>query len=172
MGGGGGGDGRALGGAGASVIGNGVRVVEGDDGGGGGGGGDVGVSEASVFARRRRLQVEERSLRLVGLQDSVRAGLVREQRELMALGERPYRKVVREGEKQRADLAKDEMKRARQEREAHFKAGAYTRPLFSSTSAVSDTKAHPEQPQYPMPPTEHTRNNPKLHPLSHRRRLS
>lgn len=76
---------------------------------------------ASVYQRRRLLQTEERSLRLVALQDAVRAKVIREQRELMSLGERPYRKLVREGEKQRLDMAKDEVKRARREKEENFK---------------------------------------------------
>ena len=39
-------------------------------------------------------------------------------------------------------------------------AGAYTRPLFSSTCAVSDRKAHSKHPLYPLPPPKHPRNNP------------
>ena len=39
-------------------------------------------------------------------------------------------------------------------------AGAYTRPLFGSTSAVSDTKYTLDTPYYPPKPTEHPLNNP------------
>ena len=98
--------------------------------GGGGGGG-------KSHQARRALQLEERSLRLVGLQDKVRASLVREQRELMSMGERPYKKLVRELEKQREVSAKAEVKRAREEREAHFKAMKARRQVIFEESGVA-----------------------------------
>jgi hypothetical protein len=51
-----------------------------------------------------------------------------------------------------------------------FEAGAYTRPLFSSTCAVSDTKYTLNTPKYPLTPPKHPLNNPGMHPLSHRKR--
>jgi len=58
-------------------------------------------------------------------------------------------------------------------RGGHLEAGAYTRRLFSSTSAVSDAKltliAHSN---IPPTPSKHPLNDRQLHPLSHRKRLS
>jgi len=50
-------------------------------------------------------------------------------------------------------------------------AGAYTRPLFSSTCAVFDTKYILNTPRNPLTPPTHPPNNPYMHSLSHRKRL-
>ena len=52
-----------------------------------------------------------------------------------------------------------------------LEAGAYTRPLSSSTSAVSDTKYTMNTPSYRRTPPKHPLNNPKIHPLYHTKRL-
>ena len=46
-------------------------------------------------------------------------------------------------------------------------AGAYTRPLLSSTSADSDTLIHPERPLMPTMTPNQPSNNLHAHPLSH-----
>jgi len=51
----------------------------------------------------------------------------------------------------------------------HLKPGAYTRSLFSSTRAVSDTQKHPAHPKHPRTPPWHGLHNPSAHPLSHKR---
>ena len=59
-----------------------------------------------AYQQRRRLRVEEKKLRLVELQDSVRAKVVAEQRELMELGDRAYKKLIKEAEKAKELAAK------------------------------------------------------------------
>ena len=103
-----------------------------------GSGGAGSESRAGLYQRRRRLRVEEKSLGLAALQDAVRAKLVKEQRELMEMGERPYRKLVREGEKQREMSAKEEVKRAKREKEEHFRAIKDWRRVISD--AASEAK--------------------------------
>ena len=49
---------------------------------------------------------------------------------------------------------------------SHRHAGAYTRPLFSSTGAVSDTKHTLYNPYYPLTPPKHLFYNPLTQPLS------
>jgi hypothetical protein len=49
-------------------------------------------------------------------------------------------------------------------------AGAYTRPLFCSTLAVSDTQQYPTHPEHPLPPPSHGLHNPYALPLSHKKR--
>ena len=46
-------------------------------------------------------------------------------------------------------------------------AGADTRPLLSSTGAVSVTIKHPTHPKHPLTPPGHGLHNPYAHPLSH-----
>ena len=52
-----------------------------------------------------------------------------------------------------------------------FKAGAYTRSLSSSTSAVPYPKYTLSTPKYPVIPPKHPLGNPYMHTLSHRKRL-
>ena len=56
----------------------------------------------------------------------------------MEMGERPYRKLVREGEKQREMSAKEEVKRAKREKEEHFRAIKDWRRVISD--AASEAK--------------------------------
>jgi hypothetical protein len=49
----------------------------------------------------------------------------------------------------------------------HLEAGAYTRPLLSSTRAVSEIKAHPKRPSTPPDTGKHPPTTPYVHPLSH-----
>ncbi|MBA0714948.1 hypothetical protein Golax_013886 [Gossypium laxum] len=53
-----------------------------------------------------RLQIEERKLRLVDLQARLRDEVDRQQQEIMAMPDRPYRKFVRLCERQRMELAR------------------------------------------------------------------
>jgi hypothetical protein len=50
--------------------------------------------------------------------------------------------------------------------------GAYTRPLFSSTSAVSDTQKHPTHHEHPLKPPQHGLHNLYAQPLSRKKRSS
>jgi hypothetical protein len=52
-----------------------------------------------------------------------------------------------------------------------YKAGAYTRQLFSSTWAVPETKNTLHPPYYSLTPPKQPLNNPWTRPLSHRKRL-
>jgi len=54
---------------------------------------------------------------------------------------------------------------------SHLEAGAYTRPLFSSTCAVSDTKYTLHNLSYSLTPPQHPLSNPCMHPLYHRNRV-
>ena len=58
---------------------------------------------------------------LVRAQDATRARLVETQRELAEMGERQYRKLVREGERMKELAAKEDVRRAKREKEEHFK---------------------------------------------------
>ena len=58
---------------------------------------------------------------LVRAQDAIRARLVETQRELAEMGERQYRKLVREGERMKELAAKEDVRRAKREKEEHFK---------------------------------------------------
>jgi len=49
-------------------------------------------------------------------------------------------------------------------------AGAYTRPLFSSFRAVSNTQNPPTHPKHPLTTPLHGLHNPYAHPLSHTKR--
>ena len=89
----------------------------------------------AAHAKRRRLRLEEKALSLVGLQDRVRAEVVAEQRELMEMGERQYRKLIREGEKQRDISAREDLKRAKREREEHFRAIKDWRRVIAETAS-------------------------------------
>ncbi|CAA6662603.1 unnamed protein product [Spirodela intermedia] len=51
-----------------------------------------------------RLQIEERKLRLINLQARLRDEVGQQQQEIMAMSDRPYRKFVRQCERQRAEL--------------------------------------------------------------------
>uniref|UniRef100_A0A1D1ZLS2 ATP-dependent helicase BRM n=1 Tax=Anthurium amnicola TaxID=1678845 RepID=A0A1D1ZLS2_9ARAE len=51
-----------------------------------------------------RLQIEERKLRLINLQARLRDEVDQQQQEIMAMSDRPYRKFVRQCERQRAEL--------------------------------------------------------------------
>jgi hypothetical protein len=51
-------------------------------------------------------------------------------------------------------------------------AGAYTRPLLSSTRAVSVTGNHSTHPKHPLTPPEHRLHKPYVLPRSHTKRSS
>ncbi|KAL4191446.1 hypothetical protein AMTRI_Chr07g80580 [Amborella trichopoda] len=53
-----------------------------------------------------KLQIEERKLRLLDLQARVRDEVDQQQQEIMAMGDRPYRKFMRQCERQRLELAR------------------------------------------------------------------
>ena len=92
-----------------------------------------------AYQQRRKLRVEEKKLRLVELQDSVRAKVVAEQRELMELGDRAYRKLIKEAEKAKELAAKRDVKRAKEEREAYFKSlTVYRRKISEASSEAKE----------------------------------
>ena len=92
-------------------------------------------SLAEIRRAKRRLKVEEKCLALVRVQDAVRARLVEKQRELAEMGERQYRKLVREGERMKEVKAKDELKRAKREKEEHFKQIKEWRRVVAETAS-------------------------------------
>ena len=93
------------------------------------------ASLAEIRRAKRRLKVEEKCLKLVRVQDAVRARLVETQRELAEMGERQYRKLVREGERMKELAAKDELKRAKREKEEHFKQIKEWRRVIAETAS-------------------------------------
>lgn len=68
-----------------------------------------------------RLQIEEKKLKLLELQSRVREEVDQEQQEIMAMPDRPYRKFVRQCERQRVDLARQVLQLQRAQREKHLK---------------------------------------------------
>lgn len=68
-----------------------------------------------------RLRIEEKKLRLMELQARVRDEVEEQQQEIMAMGERAYRKFVRLCERQRVDLSRQVMVLQRSTREKHLK---------------------------------------------------
>ena len=92
-----------------------------------------------AYQQRRRLRVEEKKLRLVELQDSVRANVVAVQRELMELGDRAYKKLMKETEKAKELAAKRDVKRQKQEREEYFKSlTVYRRKISDAASEAKE----------------------------------
>ena len=79
------------------------------------------LSLAEIRRAKRRLRIEAKGLALVRVQDATRACLVETQRELAEMGERQYRKLVREGERMKELAAKEDVRRAKREKEEHFK---------------------------------------------------
>ena len=79
------------------------------------------LSLAEIRRAKRRLRIEAKGLALVRVQDATRARLVETQRELAEMGERQYRKLVREGERMKELAAKEDVRRAKREKEEHFK---------------------------------------------------
>ncbi|XP_024392755.1 ATP-dependent helicase BRM isoform X2 [Physcomitrium patens] len=69
-----------------------------------------------------RLRIEEKKLRLLELQHRVRDEVEEQQQEIMAMGERAYRKFVRLCERQRMDLTRQAMTLQRTTRDKHLKA--------------------------------------------------
>jgi hypothetical protein len=55
---------------------------------------------------RANVMMELRQLNLIELQKKLRGQVEREQEEIMGLGERAYRKLVRDGEKKKWDMAR------------------------------------------------------------------
>ncbi len=68
-----------------------------------------------------KLRIEQRKLRLMELQARIRDEVEEQQQEIMAMGERAYRKFVRLCERQRMDLARQVMMLQRTTREKHLK---------------------------------------------------
>ncbi|KAJ3685779.1 hypothetical protein LUZ61_014943 [Rhynchospora tenuis] len=68
-----------------------------------------------------RLQIEEKKLKLLELQSRVREEVDQEQQEIMAMPDRPYRKFVRQCERQRVELARQVQQLQRAQREKHLK---------------------------------------------------
>jgi hypothetical protein len=68
-----------------------------------------------------RLQIEEKKLKLLELQSRVREEVDQEQQEIMAMPDRPYRKFVRQCERQRVELSRQVLQLQRAQREKHLK---------------------------------------------------
>jgi hypothetical protein len=73
-------------------------------------------SLAQIRGAKRVLKIEEKSLLLVRLQDLVRAKLCRKQKELCEMGERGYKKTIKEGEKAKELAAKEGLKLKKREK--------------------------------------------------------
>jgi hypothetical protein len=68
-----------------------------------------------------RLQIEEKKLKLLELQSRVREEVDQEQQEIMAMPDRPYRKFVRQCERQRVELSRQVLQLQRAQREKYLK---------------------------------------------------
>ena len=88
-----------------------------------------------------RLRIEEKKLRLMELQHRVRDEVEEQQQEIMAMGERAYRKFVRLCERQRTDLSRQVMALQRSTREKHLKAlFQWRKKLLESQWAARDSR--------------------------------
>jgi len=93
------------------------------------------LSLAEIRRAKRRLRIEAKGLALVRVQDATRARLVETQRELAEMGERQYRKLVREGERMKELAAKEDVRRAKREKEEHFKQIKEWRRVVAETAS-------------------------------------
>jgi SWI/SNF-related matrix-associated actin-dependent regulator of chromatin subfamily A protein 2/4 len=88
-----------------------------------------------------RLRIEEKKLRLMELQHRVRDEVEEQQQEIMAMGERAYRKFVRLCERQRMDLSRQVMVLQRSTREKHLKAlFQWRKKLLESQWSARDSR--------------------------------
>ncbi|KAJ3693904.1 hypothetical protein LUZ60_009384 [Juncus effusus] len=77
-----------------------------------------------------KLQIEEKKLKLLELQSRVRCEVDQEQQEIMQMPDRPYRKFVRQCERQRTDLLKQVQQMQRAGREKFLKSVFQWRKKF------------------------------------------
>ncbi|KAF6157703.1 hypothetical protein GIB67_037276 [Kingdonia uniflora] len=88
-----------------------------------------------------RLQIEEKKLRLLDLQTRVRDEVDQQQHEIMAMPDRPYRKFVRDCERQRMELARQVQLSQRIMREKQLKSiFQWRKKLLESHWAIRDAR--------------------------------
>ncbi|XP_024372220.1 ATP-dependent helicase BRM isoform X2 [Physcomitrium patens] len=88
-----------------------------------------------------RLRIEEKKLRLLELQHRVRDEVEQQQQEIMAMGERAYRKFVRLCDRQRMDLSRQSITLQKTTREKHLKAlMQWRKKLLESQWASRDAR--------------------------------
>ncbi|KAF5208267.1 Atp-dependent helicase brm, partial [Thalictrum thalictroides] len=88
-----------------------------------------------------RLQIEERKLRLLDLQARLRDEVDQQQQEIMAMPDRPYRKFVRQCERQRLELARQVHLSQKVLREKHIKSiFQWRKRLLEAHWAIRDAR--------------------------------
>lgn len=88
-----------------------------------------------------KLQIEERKLRLLDLQAHLRDKVDREQQEIMAMSDRPYRKFVKQCERQRSDLIRQVQQLQKASREKQLKSiFQWRKKLLESHWAIRDAR--------------------------------
>ncbi|KAI0500418.1 hypothetical protein KFK09_018630 [Dendrobium nobile] len=88
-----------------------------------------------------KLQIEERKLRLLELQSHLRDKVDREQQEIMAMSDRPYRKFVKQCERQRIDLIRQVQQLQKASREKQLKSiFQWRKKLLESHWAIRDAR--------------------------------
>ncbi|KAK6920103.1 Glutamine-Leucine-Glutamine, QLQ [Dillenia turbinata] len=88
-----------------------------------------------------RLQIEERKLRLLDLQARLRDEVDQAQQEIMAMPDRPYRKFVRQCERQRLELARQVQASQKAVREKQLKSiFNWRKKLLESHWAIRDAR--------------------------------
>lgn len=88
-----------------------------------------------------RLQIEERKLRLINLQARLRDEVGQQQQEIMAMSDRPYRKFVRQCERQRAELLRQVQVSQKLMREKQLKSiFQWRKKLLESHWAIRDAR--------------------------------
>ncbi|XP_078440360.1 transcription regulatory protein SNF2 isoform X2 [Wolffia australiana] len=88
-----------------------------------------------------RLQIEERKLRLIDLQARLRHEVDQQQQEIMGMPDRPYRKFVRQCERQRAELLRQVQVSQKLMREKQLKSIFHWRKkLLESHWAIRDAR--------------------------------
>ncbi|CAN6455544.1 unnamed protein product [Victoria cruziana] len=88
-----------------------------------------------------RLQIEEKKLRLVDLQARIREEVDQQQQEIMAMPDRPYRKFVRQCERQRVEIMKQLQLSQRVAREKQLKTiFQWRKKLLEAHWAIRDAR--------------------------------
>ncbi|XXG84990.1 hypothetical protein AAC387_Pa11g0175 [Persea americana] len=88
-----------------------------------------------------RLQIEERKLRLLDLQRRLRDEVDQQQQEIMAMSDRPYRKFVRQCERQRMELVRQVQLSQKAVRERQLKSiFQWRKKLLESHWAIRDAR--------------------------------
>ncbi|XP_010933130.1 ATP-dependent helicase BRM [Elaeis guineensis] len=88
-----------------------------------------------------RLQIEEKKLRLLDLQARLRDEIDRQQQEIMAMSDRPYRKFVKQCERQRMELIRQVQQLQKTTREKQLKSiFQWRKKLLEAHWAVRDAR--------------------------------